>query len=78
MLIYQALLDAVPELPASVQPGILIDEQYGAAIAELTARAGGGISLAMPVEASGGNGSAMPTTTGRPMPASSPPTTRRS
>src|SRR3984885_13919551 len=53
MLIYQALLDAVPELPASVQPGILIDEQYGAAIAELTARAGGGISLAMPVEASG-------------------------
>jgi myo-inositol catabolism protein IolC len=53
MLIYQALLDAVPELPASVQPGILIDEQYGAAIAELTARAGGGISLAMPVEAGG-------------------------
>jgi myo-inositol catabolism protein IolC len=32
MLIYHALLDAVPHLPASVQPGILIDEQYGAAI----------------------------------------------
>ena len=53
MLIYQALLDAVPELPASVQPGILIDEQYGAAIAELAVRAGGDISLAMPIEASG-------------------------
>ena len=54
MLIYQALLDAVSQLPASVQPGILIDEQYGAAIAELTARTGGAVSLAMPVEASGG------------------------
>ena len=54
MLIYQALLDAVSQLPASVQPGVLIDEQYGAAIAELTARTGGAISLAMPVEASGG------------------------
>ncbi len=32
-LTYHALLDAVPHLPASVQPGILIDEQYGAAIA---------------------------------------------
>jgi myo-inositol catabolism protein IolC len=54
MLIYQALLDAASQLPASVQPGILIDEQYGAAIAELAARTGGAISLAMPVEASGG------------------------
>src|SRR5271165_2823205 len=54
MLIYQALLDAVPQLPASVQPGILIDEQYGATVAELAARTGGAISLAMPVEASGG------------------------
>jgi 5-dehydro-2-deoxygluconokinase len=53
MLIYQALLDAVSRLSASVQPGILIDEQYGAAIAELAARTGGAISLAMPVEASG-------------------------
>src|SRR5260370_8012930 len=54
MLIYQALLDAVSQLPASFQPGILIDEQYGATIAELAARTGGAISLAMPVEASGG------------------------
>ena len=54
MLIYQALLDGAAQLPASVQPGILIDEQYGAAIAELAARTGGAISLAMPVEASGG------------------------
>ncbi len=38
MLIYQALLDAVSQLPASVQPGILIDEQYGAAIAGALAR----------------------------------------
>jgi len=53
MLIYQALLDAVPELAPSAQPGILIDEQYGAAIAELAARTGGVVSLAMPVEASG-------------------------
>jgi 5-dehydro-2-deoxygluconokinase len=54
MLIYHALLDAVSHLPASVQPGIGIDEQYGAAIAELAGRTGGAISLAMPVEASGG------------------------
>jgi myo-inositol catabolism protein IolC len=54
MLIYQALLDAVPHLPASVQPGISVDEQYGAAVAELAASSGGAIKLAMPVEASGG------------------------
>jgi myo-inositol catabolism protein IolC len=53
MLIYQALLDAVPQLPASAWPGILIDEQYGASIAELATNAVGAISLAMPVEASG-------------------------
>ena len=53
MLIYQALLDAVPQLPASAQPGILIDEQYGAGVAELATRTVGAISLAMPVEASG-------------------------
>jgi myo-inositol catabolism protein IolC len=53
MLIYQALLDAAERLPASAQPGILIDEQYGATIAELAARTRGEISLAMPVEASG-------------------------
>jgi myo-inositol catabolism protein IolC len=53
MLIYQALLDAVPQLPASAQPGILVDEQYGASVAELANNAAGAISLAMPVEASG-------------------------
>jgi myo-inositol catabolism protein IolC len=53
MLIYQALADAVPQLPAPAQPGILIDEQYGASIAELATHAADAISLAMPVEASG-------------------------
>ena len=53
MLIYQALLDAAGQLPAAVQPGILIDEQYGATVAELAARSGGAVCLAMPVEASG-------------------------
>jgi myo-inositol catabolism protein IolC len=53
MLIYQALLDAVPQLPVSAQPAILIDEQYGAGVAELATRTVGAISLAMPVEASG-------------------------
>jgi myo-inositol catabolism protein IolC len=53
MLIYQALLDATARLPAEAQPGILIDEQYGATIAELASRTDGAISLAMPVEASG-------------------------
>jgi myo-inositol catabolism protein IolC len=53
MLIYQALLTAVSQLTSSVQPGILIDEQYGAAAAELTGGTEGTISLAMPVEASG-------------------------
>src|ERR1700685_4821428 len=47
MLIYQALLDAVPELPASVQPGILIDEQYGAAVAELGTNPAGTTSMAV-------------------------------
>lgn len=31
LLVYQALLDAAGQLPANVQPGVLIDEQYGAA-----------------------------------------------
>ena len=42
-----------PQLPAGVQAGILIDEQYGASAAELAAASGGAVSLAMPVEASG-------------------------
>jgi myo-inositol catabolism protein IolC len=52
LLIYQALLDAAAELPAA-QPGILIDEQYGASVAELAARSDGAVVLAMPIEASG-------------------------
>jgi 5-dehydro-2-deoxygluconokinase len=54
LLVYQALLDAAAQLPEVAQPGILIDEQYGATVAELAARSGGAVSLAMPVEASGG------------------------
>jgi len=53
LLVYQALLDALPRLPAEVQPGILIDEQYGASVAELAGRSQGVVSLAMPIEASG-------------------------
>jgi myo-inositol catabolism protein IolC len=53
LLIYQALLDATEHLPAEVQPGILIDEQYGASVAELAASTGGAVNLSMPIEASG-------------------------
>jgi myo-inositol catabolism protein IolC len=53
LLVYQALLDAARQLPAGVQPGISVDEQYGASVAELAARSGGTVSLAMPIEASG-------------------------
>jgi myo-inositol catabolism protein IolC len=53
LLIYQALLDAAATLPAEVQPGVLIDEQYGASAAELASRSGGAVNLSMPIEASG-------------------------
>jgi myo-inositol catabolism protein IolC len=53
VLVYQALLEALPGLPAEVQPGILVDEQYGASVAELASRSGGAVNLAMPIEASG-------------------------
>ncbi len=53
LLVYQALLAAVPQLPAGVQPGILIDEQYGASVAELAPRSAGAVSLFVPLEASG-------------------------
>ena len=53
LLVYQALLDATGELPTGVRPGVLIDEQYGASVAELAARTGGAVSLCMPIEASG-------------------------
>jgi myo-inositol catabolism protein IolC len=53
LLIYQALLDAAAQLPADIEPGVLIDEKYGASVAELAACSGGAISLCMPVETSG-------------------------
>jgi 5-dehydro-2-deoxygluconokinase len=53
LIVYQALLDAAAQLPAGVQPSVLIDEEYGASAAELAARSDGLITLCMPVEASG-------------------------
>jgi myo-inositol catabolism protein IolC len=53
LLIYQALLDTAAWLPAQIQPGVLIDEQYGASVAELAPHAAGALSLGMPLEASG-------------------------
>jgi myo-inositol catabolism protein IolC len=53
LLLYQALLDAVAWLPAQIQPGVLIDEQYGASVAELASHSANAISLGMPLEASG-------------------------
>ena len=53
LLVYQGLLDAVEQLPAGVQAGVLIDEQYGASVAELASHSGGAVSLCMPIEASG-------------------------
>jgi myo-inositol catabolism protein IolC len=53
LLVYQALLDAAAWLPAQIQPGVLIDEQYGASVAELTSHSAGAVSLGMPLEASG-------------------------
>ena len=52
LIVYQALLDATEQLPADVHPGILVDEQYGATIAELAARSAGIIDLSMPIESS--------------------------
>jgi myo-inositol catabolism protein IolC len=53
LLVYQGLLDATRQLPAGARPGIGIDEQYGASVAELAARTGGAVSVCMPIEASG-------------------------
>jgi myo-inositol catabolism protein IolC len=53
LLVYQALLEAAGQLPAGIQPGILIDEQYGAGVAELASRTGWAVSVCMPIEASG-------------------------
>jgi 5-dehydro-2-deoxygluconokinase len=53
LLVYQALLDAAAWAPAQIQPGVLIDEQYGASVAELASHSAGAVSLCMPLEASG-------------------------
>jgi myo-inositol catabolism protein IolC len=53
LLVYQALLDASAWVPVQVQPGVLIDEQYGAGVAELASHSDGAVSLCMPLEASG-------------------------
>jgi myo-inositol catabolism protein IolC len=53
LLVYEALLEALPEVPFGVRPGILVDEQYGASVAELASRSEGAVSLAMPIEKSG-------------------------
>jgi myo-inositol catabolism protein IolC len=53
LLVYQALLDAVAWLPAQIQPGVLIDEQYGASVAAMASHSAGAVSVCMPLEASG-------------------------
>jgi 5-dehydro-2-deoxygluconokinase len=52
LLIYRALLDAASKLPTSVRPGVLVDEEYGASVAELAQHVAT-VDLAMPIEASG-------------------------
>ena len=53
LLVYQALLDALAGLPSGAPGGILVDEEYGASVAELASRSGGAVKLAMPIEKSG-------------------------
>lgn len=53
LMVYEALLDATNRLPDVAQAGILIDEEYGADVAELAAKSDGVINLSMPLEASG-------------------------
>jgi myo-inositol catabolism protein IolC len=53
LLVYEALLEAAVRLPSGAQAGILVDEQYGADVAELAAKSGGLVNLSMPIEASG-------------------------
>lgn len=52
LLVYEAVLDALPHFPESTRAGLLIDERYGATAAEL-ALLSGQIDLAMPIEESG-------------------------
>jgi myo-inositol catabolism protein IolC len=53
MMVYEALLDATHRLPDAAQAGILVDEEYGANVAERAAKSDGLINLSMPLEASG-------------------------
>ena len=53
LLIYRALVDAIAELPDTVQPGVLVDEQYGGSVLELAGAAGDVVNLAAPLEKSG-------------------------
>jgi myo-inositol catabolism protein IolC len=53
MLVYEAVVDATRRLPDGAQAGILVDEEYGADVAELAAKSDGLINLSMPLEASG-------------------------
>lgn len=53
MLVYEALVDATKRLPDGTQAGILVDEEFGADVAELAAKSDGLINLSMPLEASG-------------------------
>jgi 5-dehydro-2-deoxygluconokinase len=53
LLVYESLLDALADLPEGTEPGILIDEEYGASVAELAPRTNGAVRLAMPIEVSG-------------------------
>lgn len=52
LLIYRALLDAAARLPAGARAGVLVDEEYGASVAELAQHVAA-VELAMPIEASG-------------------------
>jgi 5-dehydro-2-deoxygluconokinase len=53
MLVYEALVDATKRLPDAARAGILVDEEYGADVAELAVKSDGLINLSMPLEASG-------------------------
>jgi myo-inositol catabolism protein IolC len=52
LMVFRALLDAAKQTPARARPGILIDEQYGASVAEIAAN-DPDVDLSMPIEASG-------------------------
>ena len=53
MLVYEALVQVTGQLPEAAQPGILVDEEYGADVAKLAQASNGRINLSMPIEASG-------------------------